>query len=255
MRFLFFISVFSFLINVLYSQEVERGVAVDDDKLVKSSVSLGVNVHSFGYGGEIVYARSLSDSRWEQCYTLNFASYKHKKELKIPSLYSDAGGADYIFGKMNYCYVMGLTYGMQYKLLGRSEFSRVKVSTGLSAGLSLAFLKPYMLEIWYPINPPQARSGFSVLEQYDPTNPKHNSQNIVGEGDYFAGFNNLYVMPGIKCLWLNNIDLHYSNLFIRAIQVGVQVDVFFEEVPIMGIEQNKNIFFGGYLGIMIGNAY
>ena len=122
--------------------------------------------------------------------------------MKINSAYSDQGGRDYIYDKLNYCYVFAPTFGVSRKLISRSLFNRVGLRGTVSGGPLLALLKPYYVEVAVPFNGNQA---YVETEKYDHT--KYNYSNIYGAADYFLGMNEISVVPGARMKVATMVDL------------------------------------------------
>jgi hypothetical protein len=51
------------------------------------------------------------------------------------------------------------------------------------------------------------------------------------------------------------VNLAGSNLFLRALHLGLQTDIFTQKLPIMDARSDKALFLGGSLGFIIGNAW
>lgn len=205
-------------------------------------------LHTYGWGTELQYLRTIEE-RYGWNVSLSFASYKNRDETRIASFFSDQGGRDFIFDKINYAYIMGFTVGGQYELIPRKEFTRVRVLAGLGVGPALAILKPYLIEEGIPDN-----FGFLIPVATVYRNDISYNE-IIGQADYFQGFDQLSTQVGIKIRGDLSVDLSGSSQFVRIVRVGVQADIFGKEVPIMLNTPNQSTFFGGHIALMLGNAW
>lgn len=218
------------------------------------SFALGFHIHAFGLGLDAAHTKMSKRGRnVDRMITVSLESFKDKRESRIPSVYQSQGGRNFIFDKKNYCYVFSFLYGYQKTIVPRTPYSRLSFSVGASVGPAFAFLKPYNVEIAVVIpgtNPPRVEPQ---TFQYD--HNRFTFNDIIGESDFFTGFDKLSVIPGGRLRLHGSLNLSGSNLLVRAIYTGLQLDVFPKPLPIMSKLDNQSIFFGGFLGLMIGNGW
>lgn len=219
------------------------------NSLRKKSFSLGVFTHTYGIGISFDQLRWLSE-KYGLKFGLDVASYKNRRESRIESLYRDQGGKPYIFDKLNYCYFFSFQFGIVKPVIKRTEFSKLHINVYAQAGFDLAILKPYLVEIAVAI-PGTA----NAIVKIDQNSSQYVFQDIVGEADFFTNMNSFTAMPGIRVKSGFQLDVALNNFVIRAVDAGIQVDLFNKPVPIMDATPNPQYFFGGYLGFMIGNAW
>jgi hypothetical protein len=217
-----------------------------------NSFVLGAHLHSYGFGVDLQYRKRYTD-RVDLLFSYNIAAYKNRGEGRTPSDYVSQGGRDYIFDKVNYCYINGFTVGAQYKLVGRSEFNRVQISAGGGIGPSIALLKPYLLDVF----PKQSLPGQFVELQVAPyAGPViHPRGDIFGQADFFSGFGNIKAQFGLKVRGDVTIDLSGNSFLVRAIHLGLQADLFGKDLPLLYAGDNKNSYFGGFVGVVLGSAW
>ncbi len=224
---------------------------IPEKETPKHSLGLGFMIHSYGMGFQATYSNQKAE-KLRTSWTLAITSIKNRKETRIQSLYRDQGGKNYIYGKTNYFYTLTLSKGLHYILFGRKRIGHAQVTTGLQAGLTIGILKPYYVEIAIPVGNNQA-----TVETV-PYNPaRHSYQDVVGEADYFLGFDKLSFIPGIRLQWLTGFDISVQPVFIRAVELGIQLDAFTQKVDLMGIYSvpNQQFFFGSTVGFLIGNCW
>lgn len=219
-----------------------------EDEPNTRSLAFGLYAHTYGFGLDIQHLRFREGN--DLFFSLSFASLKNLKEQKIESLYVDQGGKDYYFGKKNYGYTLTPLIGLSRQLIQKSDFNRVSLRINAAVGPSLAIQKPYYLEVAVPFNQTQA---IVEVVKYDPT--QHNYGNIVGEADYFLGLNELSISPGIRGKLSGNLDFSRSDDYIRGIEFGVNADYYFTSPQLMATVENKNLYIGGMIGILFGNAW
>ena len=213
-----------------------------------AGLAFGLIAHSFGFGFDVRY--QVIRSTWSYDLGVSMTSYKHPQEAKVNSAYASTGGKDYVYDKLNYCYVLAPSVGLSRNLINRDIFNRVGIRGGFSAGPLLALLKPYYLQVAVPVSGSQA-----VLEtdKYDPT--KYNYSNIYGVADYFLGMNEFKMMPGARVKATTMVDLASSTAFIRGIELAFFADFYAKKLPLLGYSANKQVFLGGSVEILIGNTW
>ncbi|MCZ2355744.1 MAG: hypothetical protein LC115_03465 [Bacteroidia bacterium] len=215
----------------------------------KKSFSLGAFAHTYGIGISLDQLRWITDKHGLK-FGLDIASYKNRRENRIESLYRDQGGKPYIYDKLNYCYLVSFQFGFVKPIIRRTEFSKLHLSAYAQAGFSLAMLKPYLVEVAVPI----PGTGNAVVK-IDQNSSQYVFQDIVGEADFFTSMSNFTAVPGLRLKSGTQLDIATNSLIIRAVDIGLQLDIFGKPLPIMDITPNPQYFLGGYIGLMIGNNW
>lgn len=223
------------------------GEDVDPFAPRKKATAFGIHVHSNGVGLDVQHWRQLKGP-YELAFAWDLASLKHPNETRIQSEFGE-DGRPFIYGKQNYAYVMGLTAGLQRVISPLRSYSRLSVRLGIALGPILAFEKPYYIE-YLDLN--STTRDPTVIEQFDIT--RHLRQYIVGQADFFRGFDKINVAAGFRFKLFATLNLAGSTAYVRALQVGVRTDLYGRPVEIMDGTPNKQTFIGGFLGFMIGNA-
>jgi hypothetical protein len=113
-------------------------------------------------------------------------------------------------------------------------------------------LKPYYLELSRI-----KENGFSdyiSTERYTEENADVflDETRIIGPASFFKGFGQFTFIPGLHGRLGAHFSLGAFDQYIKAFEIGVMVDAFFERVPIMIIENNSPVFINGYLSFQIG---
>ncbi len=215
-------------------------------KSYTKSTALGVHTYTFGWGFDFHQTFKVSEKK-EHIFKLDIASLKNKNESRNPSIYRDQGGKAYIYGKTNYAYNLSLTYGQQWCLIPKRNINHVSFKMGLSGGIAFVILKPYFVEV---IN-----SQLSRIEVDQYSSAKYTVNDIVGESDFFQGFDRLKMVQGLRIKLHTAIDIGKEKFLVRAIYTGTQVDFFSQRPQVMDTTYNPQFFFSLFLGFMIGNNY
>ncbi|TVR81081.1 MAG: hypothetical protein EA412_03775 [Chitinophagaceae bacterium] len=224
------------------------------------------------YNNERSGGASISTNGWSVFYetgkiqTINstriwsfeFAQLKHAKERKQPAELTFTGSffenkRDFFYGKQNNFYTFRVGYGFKRMLGDRANKSGVRVSYTYMGGLSLGILKPYYLNLVYQNRDTQNRFEIRPERYTDENAAKYLDWfSISGASPFRYGLNEIEPVPGV----FGRVGLHFDwaamDEFITALELGVNLDVFYKNIPIMITEDNKPYFLGGYLQLKFG---
>lgn len=244
--------VFSFLLllSVLPSAAQSYEKFVPPESKVRKEVSGGVFWHPRGLGINVKSASRRTDISW-RVFDFDLVSMKHEKERRIRSSSFSAPGS-YFYGKMNNTFILRGGFGRRWDLSARLYKNTISTRFQITAGPSIALLKPVYLEIYYPT--PDNQAGFLVSERYDPE--VHTDQSVIyGNSGFFKGIGEMQGRLGMNvkaCLqfdWSNYVDQ------IQAIELGMVVDAFGKDLPILARTENKNVFTSLYICLNVGNRW
>jgi len=105
------------------------------------------------------------------------------------------------------------------------------------------------------------KSKFDIVtEKYDPA--KHGAFNIYGKAPVLRGMDELKIIPGGFAKFGMSFEYHNEPTKIRTLEVGMMLDAFYKQVPIMAdinttddFDPNKMFFFGFYLSLHYGKRW
>jgi len=78
---------------------------------------------------------------------------------------------------------------------------------------------------------------------------------VRGSTGFLSGFGELGIVPGGFAKAGLNFDWGAYNHFVKALEMGVMVDVYTEAAPIMLTEDNKAIFPTLYIALQLGKRW
>lgn len=201
-----------------------------------SEFTWGINKNSAGglIGGfTFKKARKLNDNMLET-FGLEIMNVKNSQEVRHSSGYT---GNYFIFGKSNYLYAFRFQYGRDFILFTKAPQQGVEIKAVFAAGPSLGIVAPYYIERTVD------NSFFtSVHEQYDPNNPNHSYNNILGTGNLFEGIGESSVQIGGNLKAALNFELGYLKSQVTGFEVGFLVDAYFNKINLMPTADNKSVF-------------
>ena len=201
-----------------------------------SEFTWGINKNSAGglIGGfTFKKARKLNDNMLET-FGLEIMNVKNSQEVRHSSGYT---GNYFIFGKSNYLYAFRFQYGRDFIVFTKAPQQGVEIKAVFAAGPSLGIVAPYYIERTVD------NSFFtSVHEQYDPNNPNHSYNNILGTGNLFEGIGESSVQIGGNLKAALNFELGYLKSQVTGFEVGFLVDAYFNKINLMPTADNKSVF-------------
>lgn len=212
-----------------------------------SEFTWGINKNSSGglIGGFTFKKAKKRTDRILETYGLEIMNVKHPQEVRRNSAYT---GNYFIYGKSNYLYAFRFQYGRDYILFTKAPQQGVEIKAVFAAGPSLGVVAPYYIERTVD------NSFFSsVHEQYDPYNPNHAFNNILGTGNLFEGIGESKIQLGGNLKAALNFELGVVKSQVTGFEVGVLVDAYFSEVNLIPTAENKSIFPTVFFTLFYGN--
>ena len=170
---------------------------------------------------------------------------RHPKEYKI-----NRSGAQnsrgYFYGKINSAGLMRASFGWQ-KVLYDKEIKRgVRVSYFGLFGPSLGIIKPVYVELI-----PNAGEGSrSQLIRYSAS--VENQGDVMGRAPILYKINTLRIIPGGHAKFILNFEYASDDSYIKAIETGVNLDVFAKDIPIMEGTYNTQYYLTLFIGFQFG---
>lgn len=196
-----------------------------DIRLHTNGASLG-----FNFGEIETYYRT---SYWH----VSLGELKHYRETRQSrSLQGGAFGGSFrsfVYGKQNNFFALRGGYGQKRYLSEKARFKGVAVGLSYEGGPTIGMLKPYYLILRY------VSENFGQLnyrsERYSAENAARflGNENIFGADSFTRGLTQLSFVPGLHAQGSLHFDFGTFDEFVKAVEVGVMADFFFQEVPIM----------------------
>lgn len=221
----------------------------DVNVLFKKEALGGAFIHSQGWGIFFRKATILSIHR-KRFWEIETASMHSPKEQKIQnSLYPDAKG--YYYGKLNAIQIFRLGVGYYQTLWRKNNERCVEVDAVYSLGPSIAAAKPVYLQIVQ--STPNPNEFYLSTEKYDPN--LDTPTNIYGRASFFNGIGELHFYPGGYVRAGLNFDYANRHNLVKAIETGVEFDIYPKTIPIMAFIPNKQYFLNLYLSFSVGKRW
>lgn len=238
------------LVVLVLPAQAQQTIFDETRVLYKKELAGGFMAHGDGWGLNFFHGKHLT-AKDRRMLGVEIVGMKHPKEIKSYNpYYEDARG--YFYGKVNSVIIVRPTIGRKHRITDKIRSSGVEVNYVWGVGPSIALAKPVYLQIGKPEIPYE----FIVVERYDPT--VHYVDDIFGRASWFKGLNELALYPGIFGRFGFNFEHSGEADGIKSIEVGVSMDAYPAEIPIMaeleGV-RNKQFFLAFYVGLKFGKKY
>jgi hypothetical protein len=218
--------------------------SADDVKLYyRSSVAYGFALHTRGIGASFKYQQHLS-YKVKRFYTFNFQNLKHPKQEKVVNAFDD-NAKGFFYGKTNALMNARFGIGEQRAIALKEVKKGVQIAWVYSGGFNLGLLKPVYLEVYDVEGNNQV-----ITERYDPE--KHAMGTIYGRGSIFKGVDEMEFVPGLFGKFGLNFEYSPYDQKLKSLEVGVAVDWFYKEIPMMYNTYNNQYWVTFYLMLELG---
>ncbi len=245
-RHFFFLGFFICVANLLSAQNAP----ITEPQLMYTKSNLyAVGLNSFKSRG--VYYRlgwhktGKEQNHWE----LDISRVRHPKEERRQGYTENQ--TQYTFGRLNVVYLMRNSFGQTIAITERPYKNAVGLNFVYDVGVTMAFLKPVYIEVYYQYDNTQGE-GYLVSERYDPE--KHTDiYKIYGNAPFTKGLSETKIQfggfgrAGFQVEWGQ-----YSDE-IRCLEAGVTIDGFMQGIPIMAHTTYDQILLGFYVSYNWGN--
>lgn len=174
-------------------------------------------------------------------FAFDLVDVKHPKELRTSNPQT---GEFFVPGKSNFLYTFRAMYGRENIFFRKSQEQGVQVHGSICAGPAFGVVAPYIID--YQVSPLQF-----VREAYDPV--RHpNFERIMGTGSLgeLLAEGRFVVGGTLKAA----LTFEYSSIKdnVIGVEAGGLIDVYSEQIEIMPLTENTQIFPTLYLTIFYG---
>lgn len=232
-----------------------KGVIFSEEKTV--DVRLHTNGWSIALGkGDIVqYDRIHFQS-------IQVGEIKHPKQdrrtFDLLSFGSQSGNRSYVFGKQNNLFFLKYNIGRKRYFTDKAERKGAVLGISYSGGPTLGLVKPYLLDVVTRIIQPNGAIATEITPlRYDGTNGDIflDPNEIIGPSGIGRGWENLKVQPGLHANIAMHLDWGAFDKFIKGLDMGLAIDYFFKEVPIIITDNNSKLFLNLFVSAHLGKRY
>jgi len=242
-----FLGLFVCFNSVLWAQE---NGANEYDKVSTKELFISISPHTLGASIGVDYG--FIRNTLIHSVHLELTSLRHHKEVRQ----RNAGGVgssfnnvsrSFAYGKEHQFYGIHLGYSGKFNFAKKAQTQGLAISASYAAGPSLGLVRPYYLDL-------RVGQNEVVSQVYSEENATIflNPGNINGASGLTHGWDELSFVPGGFVKFGLNFSWGNSLRFIKAVDVGVMLNVYTKEIPIMLITENQAIFPTLYAAFQIG---
>ncbi len=203
------------IFNTSFSQDLEK----EELKYAKEA-SIGINTNTNGgliSGINLRFTQQTAKNKFN-LFSLEFVNVKHEKEI----LDDTQAGGTYIPWKIKHLLAFRPSYGKEITLFNKYSENGVRVNFTYSAGPTLGFVKPYMIE-WIEGKDAFQNDIISVV----PYNPNiHNFSNIENGLGIFNSFQLAKLNVGAHARTSFNFEYGPENYFKLGLETGTTFEAY-----------------------------
>ncbi len=222
------------LMGIIYNKETTFDLRFHNN----GPLSLGINLGKIKSYYKTTYVRFEIDE------------LHHPKEVKQSVDVSFLSGESnaFTYGKQNNFIVLRAGYGKKKYLTEKAAKNGVAIASVIEGGLSLGLQKPYYLSIvaGKEFAEKSIRYTEATASEFLDINK------IVKSESYFKGFGDITPVLGAHFQAGLHIDWGAFDEILKALEVGVMVDIFPKKIPIMVSQENSAYFINFYVSLQLG---
>ncbi len=188
-------------------------------------------------------------------FHLSVGELRHPKEQRQSAdpLLSRSFRA-FIFGKQHNALMVRGAWGTKRYFSEKAKQRGVAVGMSYAIGPTLGLMKPYYLAICYP-NPTRPGDCQILYEKYSDENANlflDENGRIKGAAPFVKGLGEVSPRPGVNASAALHLDWGAFDEFVRALEIGIMLDAFPTELPILVSSANQRLFVNFFVSLQFG---
>ncbi len=219
--------------------------------LYKSEFAVEFNLHTNGL--TLGFNKGKIEKYYKTTYYhVDIGYMRHPKEFRQSLSYQSSLNINnsFTFGKQNVFFLIRGGFGGKRYFSEKARRKGLAVGLGYEFGPTLGILKPYYLVFRQKIDDQTTYVERKYTEDFEDVFLDHSK--IQGKAGFFKGFDELKFAPGIHGKAGAHFAIGAFEKYVTAIEVGLMLDLFFQKIPIMVVENNKPYFLNLYLTLQLG---
>lgn len=167
---------------------------------------------------------------------IEIANTKHPRETRETTF----TGSNFIFGKSNYLISIRPHYGREKIFFKKAPQQGVRISGMVSAGPSFGLEAPYFVDLG------------NRSEQYDPDNPQHARNLIIGNAGPFKGLFKSQIVLGGFFKASMTFETNSTKNRVFGVEAGFTIEAFTREINIIPVASNSSTYTAAFIAIYFG---
>jgi hypothetical protein len=221
------------------------------DYMYKREASFGARILTNGVAvyGEYGWIKDIYKTHLLQVEYQYFIDYAQKRQQSPRE-----SGRDFTFGVQNRFHALHLSYTYKRSIADKARVKGVHLSFIAVGGFSLGLLKPYYLNLLQlgDGGPPTFEP-----ERYSEANSSRflSLDSILEAAPIRYGLNQMQPVPGVHAKFGLNFDWGSKDQFVKALECGAMLDLYYKRVPILVNNSNRFYRIGLYLSFQFGKRW
>lgn len=229
------------------------------DTKYKHALALTGRLHTNGWSGGMLYQQPLGKGQ-RSLWQINFSEIKHEKEVQQQLSghpYPEFGKPKpFILGKVNKLYTLQIGYGREQVIFPALLNGNMSLGLRYSGGLSLAFLKPYYLDLIYVNYTPEPIATLHTEKYSDQNRDKFLQQgSVLKAAPWSKGINETRLRPGLFAELATVIEPDKPQTLIKTITIGAQAAVYTNQLQIMALQKAYPYQLSCFVGLALGKRW
>ncbi len=246
---------FVFCLSGLQAQEKNISQVDSRNLYYQKELDVEFRLHTRGYA--FGYSRAHIKTYYRTNYwRLSLGELKHEKEYRQSNNATfgnfDDPSRSFVFGKQNNLFVLRYARGIRRTIGEKARRKGISVALQGDFGPGLGLLKPYYLKV-YSNN--EERTLEEIKYSEDTEDLFLNRSRIYGGGRFFKGFSEVKFKPFLHGSFSSTFDWNLREDVISALDVGIMMDYFIFDTPIMVTEENNRLFVNVYVSLRVGKRW
>jgi hypothetical protein len=229
----------------LKKQKINMMAKAEEEGIInyKKHFAGGIKLTNDGSGIFIEMARAKSVEH-SLLFQLEITERKHAKEEKLQNELSPS--APIIYGKINYFYPVKLGVQKQFLLGNKGNKNGVNITANFGGGVSLALLRPYLVQV------DKGTGNYQYVGYNSPDSNYFLNGPIVGGPTISEGWSQLKITPGLYAKSGLRFDYGKYNELLTAIEIGGTAEFYSKKIEqLINIKQYQ-YFIGAYVSLVFG---
>ena len=188
-------------------------------------------------------------------YQVSLGEIRHPKEQRqSPDPQVGRSFRSYIYGKRNNLLALRAGWGVKRYFSEKAKQKGVALGVSYTVGPTLGLLKPYHLALCYPStdNPGACRIFHQSYSEENALIFLDEAGRIKGASAFTRGFKDISLTPGGNASAAIHMDWGAFDEVVKALEVGVMLDVFAQKTPILVSEENQRVFLNFFINMQFG---
>ncbi|KOY85877.1 hypothetical protein AD998_06725 [bacterium 336/3] len=263
-----FNKLFAFCLFIFIAFTTNAQSVFEDDFTKEYTFGINLNTNGgFPSGVSFKYGKITDNARVNTTYAIELVGIRHPQEYKFSGV-TYINSQSFVRAKQNYLHSLRLQFGKDGILFRKAAQEGVQVNAVVAGGLSLGFLKPYMIR--YDVSTatgvgeqiediPFYSYNFEDANKFQSLYGVPLSEDrIIGRGSFFGGFDGLQVVPGFNAKIGLSFEVGAFKTNLTGVEAGFTFETFAKKMPIMNVNsvpekmKNYGTFAAMYISFFFG---